>query len=226
MNSSKAKYAIMAGVCLLLMAVAAGYSYGFVHNTLVIPEDPSTTLENLKGAMSTFWTEIMGWLLILILDVAVAWTLYMYLKRVNQKAASVMAWLRYLYSAILAVAIYQLTVAASLVKGGDAIAVAGSIKAFESYWSGGLIIFGLHLVALGYLTNQSTFVPRFFGWLLMFAGVCYFGIHTAKALLPALQTQIVTLEMVLSLPMALGEIGLAFWLVFFSQKAEKKAAGL
>lgn len=223
MNASKTKYAVVAGISLILMAAAASFSYGYVHGSLIVLTDPATTLQNLKASVPTFVAGVGGWLVIFLTDIIVAWALYRYLERVNRRAAATMAWLRVLYAVVLAVAIYQLIFAASIIPDSlDANLVASYLQAFESIWSAGLIIFGAHLVVLGYVTTRSLFVPRFFGWLLVFAGVCYAGVHTAKALAPTHLIQIQRVEMALSLPMAMAEIGLAFWLIFFSGRAEKR----
>jgi hypothetical protein len=37
----------------------------------------------------------------------------------------------------------------------------------------GLVFFGLHVLTVGYLIRQSTFLPRILGALLAVAGVCY-----------------------------------------------------
>ncbi|MEQ9230796.1 MAG: DUF4386 family protein, partial [Cyclobacteriaceae bacterium] len=53
----------------------------------------------------------------------------------------------------------------------------------------------------------------FFGWLLLIAGICYIGVHGAKAFMGHQNEQILKIEMILSLPMAIGEIAFAVWLV-------------
>ena len=47
------------------------------------------------------------------------------------------------------------------------------VDAFNDIWSAGLILFGAHLVVVGYLAYRSGFVPRFIGALLVLAGAGY-----------------------------------------------------
>jgi hypothetical protein len=47
------------------------------------------------------------------------------------------------------------------------------ITRFNDVWSAGLVLFGLHLLLIGYLAYRSTFVPRILGVLLAIAGLGY-----------------------------------------------------
>lgn len=90
------------------------------------------------------------------------------------------------------------------------------LAAFESFrnlWSLGLIVFGLHLLGLAYLSILNDRMPNFFGVLLIIAGFGYLLVHILR-LVPAIPVDTVDLiESILMLPMALGEILLAIWLI-------------
>ena len=87
------------------------------------------------------------------------------------------------------------------------------LDAFMAIWSFGLSIFGLHLGVLGYLVMKSGYVPKALGLLLLIAGLCYVGTSSAQLLLPSYGDYKTTVDMILGAPMALGELGLAVWLV-------------
>ncbi|HPF02048.1 MAG TPA: DUF4386 domain-containing protein, partial [Bacteroidales bacterium] len=88
------------------------------------------------------------------------------------------------------------------------------LRLFEKLWSVGLIIFGLHLVGLGYLSVKSKSVHWLLGYLLYFAGLSYTFIHLTS-LLSLFDTKVInSVENILVLPMALAEILLAFWLIY------------
>lgn len=213
MNSSKRKYAIIVGLSLILMAVLAGYAYGFVYGSLVFPQEGQKTLEAIQKSIGTFKSGIAAWVGILILDILVAWALHLFFKEVQPRLSLATALIRILYSGVLGLAIYhQVAVLSVLDVGGTGSQVMQELKAFESIWSNGLIIFGLHLIGLGFLAWKAEFVPKFWGVLLIFAGISYSAIHLAKVFFPEQIDQIVSIEQVLSLPMALAEIGLAIWL--------------
>ena len=114
--------------------------------------------------------------------------------------------------------------------GSDAVAesaalqVASQLQQFDTIYSVGLIIFGLHLVGLGYLSVRSGFVPRLLGWLLYFGGASYTLLHAAHQI-SALNPEIISMvEAGLSVPMALSEILLAIWLIYRGLKKEKAAS--
>lgn len=216
------KDGLLAGVSLLLMAVAAGFSFGYVYSGMVLPDQDGQTLTNLSEGLALFQAGAWGWILVLILDVVVALALYRYFKPVHATLSAVTGGMRLVYSAFLGLAIYHLFNAMSLVKdGADASEVMVSLESFEGIWSGSLTLFGLHLVGLGVLSLRSDVVPRIWGWLLLIAGVCYTGVHGAKALLPSMLEQVQQAEMILSLPMAFGELGFAIWLIYAFFRAKK-----
>ncbi|WP_141430722.1 DUF4386 family protein [Bacillus sp. 03113] len=64
--------AIIAGISLLIMTIAAFFSYGYVHNSLVVRGDSASTLKNIQASISLFDLEILGWLVIIILDIIVS----------------------------------------------------------------------------------------------------------------------------------------------------------
>ena len=77
-------------------------------------------------------------------------------------------------------------------------------------WSIVLIIFGFHLLFLGILALKSKPINRFWGISLVFAAISYILINSLHKILPGYENQINTAEMILSLPMASGEVGFAF----------------
>ena len=215
------KFALLAGVALLVMAVTAAFSFGYAHNTLVIPGNPHATVQNLKSNELLFISEILGWHIILLCDILVAWALFHFFKNENRKLSVFASGLRFVYSAILGVAILNFIYILKIVNGNVEIApeiadqeIMHFFKSFEIQWSFGLIIFGFHLLLLGLLAFKSKDIHRFWGILLIFAAVSYIIIHSVKFLLPEFESQIKFVENVLSLPMAFGEIGFAFWLIF------------
>jgi hypothetical protein len=208
-------YALFAGWSLLLMAVTAGFAFGYAHSSLVLLDDPTLTLTNIQNASRLFGLEIIGWVIVLITDILVAWSLYQFFQSVDKKASLITGVIRLVYAAVLAFAIYHLLVVWHLVSGfiPDAYAVMELITNFEKYWSLGLIIFGLHLVGLGYLIYKSKAIPKWIGFLLYVAGASYTLINFGKMFLPQAIEIIVAAEKMMSVPMAISELGFAIWLL-------------
>ena len=72
---------------------------------------------------------------------------------------------------------------------------------------------------MGYLSVRNFAIPKLWGWLLIFAGISYSIIHLTKNIMPNYITQIETVEMILSMPLAIAEIGFAVWLLIRGGKA-------
>ncbi len=75
------KSALVTGIALIIMAIVAALTYGYIHNLLVVPDDAETTVENIKSNGLLFRLEVFGWFFILLLDVIVAWALYLFFKK-------------------------------------------------------------------------------------------------------------------------------------------------
>jgi hypothetical protein len=224
MTENRKPLGLISAIAILLMAVAAGFAYGYVQSSL-LAEDVQTTLQNIQDSPGLLQAGILAWIVILVCDLIVCWALYHYFKSVHRSMSLLSSGLRLLYSGWLAVAIAQLFYLFPILNNLDLAAanrVMEQFASFDEIWSAGLIIFGLHLLAMAYLSLLSQNIPRIFGWLLLFAGFSYLFIHTGKWLFPE-ASLIDQLETFLSLPMAVGELAFAFWLIFRGRgKASKR----
>ena len=88
------------------------------------------------------------------------------------------------------------------------------INAFDKIWAIGLFVLGCHLLVRGYLALKAGYIPRIFGVLLVIASLCYLVTTSANILLPNYDTYKATVDMIIAGPLAIGELGLAFWLIF------------
>ncbi|WP_054973786.1 DUF4386 domain-containing protein [Paenibacillus sp. A3] len=187
-RSHERNAAFTAGVSLILMALAAFFSYGFVHGSLVVKGDVGVTFTNIVSSNSLFKAEILGWVLILICDIVVAWALYIFL---NKTLSLLGAWLRLTYSVVLGMAILNLIVVLHLSAPGTYLSSFQTeqiqslmmlfLEAFESIWSIGLIVFGGHLLIVGYVALKSGSIPKVISILLLLAAIGYMVIHHAKS---------------------------------------------
>lgn len=215
--------AVVSGVSLLIMTVAAFFSYGYVHNSLVISDSPITTLNNIQNSIGLFNGEIFGWLVILIMDILVSWSFYIYLRPIHQEYSLLSAWLRLIYTAILGFAVSSLVHVGVLINQStgpikqttDVLAsqVMISIKTFEAVWSLGLVVFGLHIFIIGLIVLKSKTIPKTIGILLLIAGTSYVLIHLLDGFMPELESITSVLEAILSIPMIAGELGFGIWLL-------------
>jgi hypothetical protein len=165
-----------------------------------------------------------------ILDVVVAWALYIFLKPVNKSLSLLAAWFRVVYAAIFAIALNNLLTALQLINSADYLKafepnqlhaqVMSSLNAFTSGWDLGLAFFGLHLLVVGYLAFKSGYIPKFLGILLIIAGLGYLIDSLGKLLLPNYNVSIAMFTFI-------GEALLLFWLLWkgikgFDKELERK----
>lgn len=225
--------AMIAGISLIIMTLAAFFSYGFVHGSLVVQGDAIATFNNIRSSTMLFKAEIFGWLIILICDIVVAWAFYIFLKPINKNLSMLGTWLRLIYAAILAIAILNLIYVTLLSNSKGYLSffnidqlqsyVMLYLEAFDSIWSIGLIIFGGHLLIVGCLAFKSDSIPKVIGILLLLASVGYIGIHLCNTFLPEYDGLKKILELIFIIPMIAGELGFGLWLLFRGGKVSIKA---
>lgn len=203
--------AIMTGYSLILMAVIAGFSIGYAFPKFYDDNQLEITHNNVSGNLQLYLSMLIGIVLIIILDILVSWTIYQFFKNDNKKIAIISFYLRIIYAAIFGVATYFLF--ANLGQLSNNELLNNNFNSYETIWTLGLIVFGFHLLAVGILMKIHRNIPKVLWILTIIAGISYVVVHILKLLLPQLSEFTTTLSTVLTLPMALGELGLAIWLI-------------
>jgi len=220
MNKTEKNAGWLAGISLIIMSLVAGFSYGYVHNELLSASAAITKLD-LEENKLLFLAGLAGWMVIFISDLIVAGALYVLFNSTMSRLSLLTAFIRIAYTLVLGVAVYQLFGILSLLQGShSSFDINSQVEAFQKIWSAGLIIFGFHLIGLGYLSLKSQIVPGVLGYLLYLAGLSYVLIHSAKQFTLFAPTEIASIEHILALPMALSEILLAIWFIYKGMKNE------
>jgi hypothetical protein len=181
-----------------------------------VPGDAATTAANIMADALLFRIAICIYLIVAILDVVVAWGLYVFLKPVNKSLSLLTAWFRVVYAGILAIVLVNFVVALQLLSGADYLSAFETdqvhaqmmlfLDAFGYGWTIGLAIFGLHLLLLGYLVFKlSGYMPKILGVLLVIASLGYLIDSFGKLLSPNYDANIAIFTFI-------GEVLLIFWL--------------
>ncbi len=172
MNTRQLRSAsLIAGVGLALMAVIAAIAVFGAISPLIAGDDAAKIAQNIAEGEAQFRWGIAGVIVVVILDIVVAAALLTLFSPVDRQLAIVAAWFRVAYAAVYLVAILQLVIAVDLLD--DPEAALRAIDAYRAIWLVGLILFGFHLLAIGYLAYRSGFMARVFGILLVVAGAGY-----------------------------------------------------
>jgi hypothetical protein len=223
---SQRKVALAAGVALLFMALLAPFAQFFVLQTLVAPADATATVNNITASEGLFRSGIAAFLIVIMLDVVVAWALYVLLSPVNRTLALLEAWLRLVFAAVFAMALANLLDVAQLLSVAQRSTlqpeqlhaqVMSSLASFSNGWDIALAIFGLHLLGLGSLLFRSAHFPRFLGVLVIVAGGGYLVDSFAAILVPGHTLTISVFTFV-------GEALLIFWLFWRAIKGLPSAS--
>ena len=209
--------ALVAGLALLLMAILAPIANFGILMKLYIPGDAAATFQNFTTSSGSVRWAVLLFLMVAILDVIVAWALYLVFKPVNQGLSLLTGWIRLVYAAILGMALFSLLNVLQLVGNTAYPAIFGpqqlhtqTLLAFQSFqdgWSLGLLVFGIHLLLLGYLTFKSGLFPKWLGILVIIAGLGYGIDSTGKILLPGYDLNLAAYTF-------LGEVLLMGWLIW------------
>lgn len=216
-DGSPRSMALVAGLGLLVMALLAPLAVFGVLDPLVVSGDAAATFDNLVASGGRLRGGIAAFLVVIMLDVVVAWALYVLLRPVNRTIALLTAWLRLAFAAVFASVLVNLLDAAELVAGANQSTlqpeqlheqVMSSIASFDNGWVGiALAIFGLHLLGLGYLLYRSADFPKFLGVLVVIAGGGYLVDSFGTILIAEYSLTIGAFTFV-------GEALLIFWLLW------------
>lgn len=180
---STASAAIIAGLSLLIMVVAAPFAELYVFPKLIVRDNWEETTKNIFANPSLFRTGTIGYLITFICDLVVTWALYVLLKPVSTSLALLTAWFRLVYTVIALIAFANLVTILKLLNATDTAAafepdklysqVQFSITAFKNGWYFGILFFGIHLGLLGFLVFKSGYIPKLLGVLLIISGLGY-----------------------------------------------------
>jgi hypothetical protein len=186
--------ALVAGVGILLLAVTSAVANFGAISGPVTEGDAARTAKDVLASAGWFRAGIAAMVVVVILDVVVAWALLTFFEPVHRSLALLAAWLRVAYAAVFAVAISQLAGVLPLLtapagrtsESTDQRNAAALLKidTFHDTWSIALVFFGVHLVLIGLLAYRSGYVPRPLGVLLVVAGVGYLVDSFVRLLVP------------------------------------------
>jgi hypothetical protein len=220
---------ITAGVALLLMSAVAIFGNFVAVDGLVTEGNAAQTAQDIRASEGLFRLGIVSMVVVIALDVVIAWALYRVFSPVNKSVSMLAAALRLVYSGVFMVAIAQLVGVARLLSNDTNTAVFGAdqvnaqallgVLAYKDIWYVSQFLFGLHLLVIGYLAYRSGYVPRLLGALLAIAGLGYAADSIGTILSSGSWTDISSFTF-------LGEFLLALWLVIRARRIAVSASVL
>ena len=217
--------ALIAGFGYLLMPVTVAEFY--INPKLLIPGNIEQTAQNIVAHGRLFGAAILCYLITLILDVVIAWALYILLVPVNRSVSLLTAWFRLMYTAIALVSLLNLTTVHRLLHTPDYLTAFGSgplhaqvmllLNSYRYDWSMSLTVFGIHLGLLGYLIYRSGYIPKIIGVLLVIDGLGWVITPLKPYLYPGAHLEFF-------FPVSFVELLLPLWLVIRGWKIQEPTA--
>lgn len=214
---SKNKSALIAGIALLVMVVISIIGAGVIHSGLFGSGNAAEMAKNVAANPGLLNLDIAIWLVIMILDILVAFALYIFFRDAGRETALLSAWLRVVYAVMLGMGIMALVAIQAALASPDLVAVFAHM--FDGIWTIGLIIFGLHLLVVGVLCVKAEYVPNWLAVFVLIAAAGYIVVQTMLAFFPGIEAVTNVVELVMMVPMTLGELLLAIWLLAKGRKA-------
>jgi hypothetical protein len=226
-SRSTRRASLGAGTAILLIAALSVGAFA-VPSELAGQGDAAGTARVIVGSEGAFRLGIASMLLIPALDVVVAWGVYRVLAPVDERLSMLAAWLRVVSAGIYMVAISQLLGVLHLLGSTDDPAglatapsstqVLASVNAFDDVWAGSLLLFGVHLVVVGWLAHRSGYVPRVLAVLLVVAGLGYLCDSLGPVLFPGYSIAVKDFTFI-------GELLLSFWLLARGGRTGPRSTG-
>jgi len=213
---------LIAGIGLLVMAVVSFIALPILEG-FSVPGDPAGTASAIGANELQFRGAIAGVLVIVVLDVLVAWALYVFLRPVSRSLSLLAMSLRLVYAAVFGAALANLLTILDLLNSGSAGGLAGTqtdalvalnYQAFMHGWAIALAISGVHLLVVGYLAVRSDYVPTVVGALVVIAGLGYIVDEFAGILVAGYSLE-------LTLVTFIGEVVLLVWLLYRGRTLER-----
>ena len=210
----------LAGVLYLIITIAAIVAHMYVPTTLIVPGDPTATVDNIsKSEMLFRFGGIGSELIVLLSEVILAVLLYVLLKPVNKTLSLVAAVSRLIMTTIhgfnLINYFFVLIImgGAGFLSGFDAGQLNSLAMLFlEAHSFGftiGIAFLVIHVFVLGYLIYKSGYFPKIIGILFIIAGLGYLIDSFSLLLIPSYTTT----PIYIAIPIAIAELVFPVWLL-------------
>ena len=217
------KLAVISGISYLIIFFTGFFSNFYVVEGLIIKSDPTQTFNNLINNQFLFRLGILSFVIMVLLDLLLVWTLYYLLESTNKSISLLASLFRLVNAAVFGIALHYLINIANIANSfttsdfANREQVVSSImvytESFNAVWLVGLIFFGIHLLMLGYLVYKSESFNKIIGSLLIVAGIGYLIDSSAYILLRNYNEYKELLSLIVIIPGVVGELSLTILLL-------------
>lgn len=227
---STRRAAVIAGCGYVALFVLGIFANFFVREGLIVAGDAAATAANIAQSEGLFRIGLISFLVVFLLDVIVAWALFIVFRKIDNDLSLLGAWFRLVYTVFLGVALIFFFQALQLLGGAEFLAPFSqdqlnasalvALDSFNSTWLVGLTAFGFHLLVLGYLIVKSGVAPKLLGVVLFVAGLAYVLDTVAHSLLSNYSEYEAVFIAIVAVPAVIAEGWFGVWLLMKGGKSE------
>ncbi len=214
----------IAGVGYVILFALGIFANFIVREGLVVTDDAQATAANIADSEGLFRLGMAAFLIIFLVDVIVAWALYIVFRAANRDLSLLTAWFRLIYTVFLGAALIYFFQALQFLGDADFLTAIDAtqreaqaliaLDTFNSTWLIGLAAFGIHVILIGGLVLQSASAPKALGFVLLAAGAAYVIDTAAHALLANYSDYETLFTTIVAIPAVLAEGWFGLWLLF------------
>lgn len=229
-TSAPVKYARTAGLLYLLIAIAGGYSIGYVPSQILVAGDAKATVNNIMSQQGLYLSGIAGDTIVIIFEVILTAMLYQMFKRVNGTVAMLAAYARIGMTIVMGINLFNYLLPLAIIEGPGYLSSfsqeqlnAACLFLLDAHQYGVYIwqiFFAIHMVGLGYLIVKSGYYPKFLGFLILIGSIGYIGDSIVNV--TGADSLTIIINILLTVAVA-GELGFTFWLLIKGVNKEKLA---
>lgn len=221
-------WARIGGFAYLIIILAGAAGELLIRNKIIVPNNPISTAQNLVNNALLWRIGIAGDLIMHVCDLFLSIAYFQLFRVVNGPLARLSLFFGLMQTAVLIANKLNLVMPLLFLEQADKLQGFSlvqlqelafvSIQVHDYGFGIGLIFFGFACLIDCYLIIESGFLPKFLGWLIGLAGICYLINSFTLLLAPKFSGQVFSVVMPLIL---LSELSLCLWLLIKGVKMEK-----
>ncbi len=214
-------YGRLAGILYLVIAFMGFFSIMYVPGE-IITDLAAETVQNLKDKATLFRWGVAADILTSAIEIVLTAMLYQIFKRVNATWATIATYARFAMIVVMGINLLVYLTPLMILDNAELLGAFESeqidslVELFFDIHAAGILVwgifFGIHLIFLGLLVQQSPQHPTLLGWLMLVGSLGYILESINEFCLAGHETVGILAGILLAVVVA-GELGFAIWLV-------------
>lgn len=213
------------GIAYILIFISGFYANFAILESLIDLNNNEQTTLNIINSPIQFKQGLIGFLVMLISDVFLIWSLFKITEPTNKTLSYIASLFRGIHALFFAIALIKLFKVYSITfESKNSVelqtTVIDLLAKFDNLWTIGLLFFGAHLLVLGFLALKANYIPAIIGALLILAASGYSIDGFAKLYFDRYNDYQSYFETIVISTGVIGELSFTIWLLVkgFSRK--------